>query len=150
MKISTWILCGAGLVVAQSAVARAAEPLERYYEERVAAAEIYRAPPQAIVPSVEQTLSSAGYSWSEGAPSRLSWQTDWRCSGDRCDRLTITLEPTRSGTGVAIVRTRREGATDSQIVWQSPAGDVEWALLERLDPSEARRVEAGARRAQKM
>jgi hypothetical protein len=150
MKVSTWMLCGAGLLVGWSAAAWAAEPLERYYEERAAAAEIYRAPLQAIVPSVEQTLSSAGYSWSEGAPSRLSWQTDWRCSGDRCDRLTVTLQPARSGTGVAIVRTRREGATDSEIDWQSPAGDVEWALLQRLNPGEARRIAAAARQAQKM
>ncbi len=119
---------------------RAVEPLARWYEARAAASRSYRLPPEQVRAQVEQLLHADGYDWPEGAPERPLWQTDWRCRGDACDRLTVTSATTPAGTAVTIRRVRREGATDSQIEWSSLASDLEWRLYEQLDPVGARRT----------
>jgi hypothetical protein len=129
------------LLFAGSALASAPLP----YEARAASVKVYQLDAAEVRPALEDILSAEGYRWDPRAPSARRWRTYWHCRGDYCDRLTIALTPRAGGTSIAIVRTRREGATDSRIESSDLASDLEWSLFERLDPRGARRVAAASR-----
>lgn len=118
--------------------------LTRTYEQEAAAATTYPLPAKSILPRLEELLSSQGYSWT-GSPATPCWKTVWRCRGSICDRLIVTLVVSPSGTKVELDRLTQEGGSDDAFVHQSAAGDIEWALYEKLDPEGARRAAAQAR-----
>ncbi len=128
--------------------------LERHFRDEAIAGMIYRVPAAQLRGALRALVAADGYRWPKGtataeswtADSTAGWTTEWRCGGSSCDRLTIALEDLGAvGISVTIIRTRYETGQDFHLEERSRAYDVEWSLLERLDPKGAHALEAEVR-----
>ncbi|MHB1844171.1 MAG: hypothetical protein ACYCWW_04970 [Deltaproteobacteria bacterium] len=114
--------------------------LEADYLRQAAQAQVYHVPLPTLRSALWRLLREEGYQWRAGSESTDGWRTDWRCRGERCDRLTIVVRTLASGVTVSLDRVTREAGTDLPVLQRAESGDIAWALFERLDPAGARRA----------
>jgi hypothetical protein len=119
--------------------------LEHQYREAAIGRVAYSQPDDAIWKEVTALLKSEGYFWQASAWRDSVLRTDWRCRGDRCDSLVVSLSNSGSERRVVASRTGYDTDADMKVPSTDRAYDIEWALLRRLDPDHARELESSTR-----
>lgn len=105
----------------------------------------YQAPAPVLWAAVEQLLRAQGYDVI-GAPSPNGiLRTRYRCRGSKCDALRVTVTPSGTCCHTLTVMRRDYEQSDSIVPMTEPAHDIEWSLLQTLEPAKAQAIEVAAK-----
>ncbi len=105
----------------------------------------YQAPTPVIWATVQQLLHAQGYD-PIGVPSLNGiLRTHDRCRGSKCDALRVTVTPSGTCCHTITVVRRDYEMSDMIVPMTEPAHDIEWQLLQTLEPTKAQAIDAAAK-----